>query len=422
MRHGIFLSVLAISGLVSCFNSKNANENNGDKNALIRFKIDKPDFASLQPLRLSEYVDSIEYVQLETTTDCLLPPQGGKEMFHADNMLFLHWRDLVYAFDDATGKFLCRIGDEGPGPSEYVYIKGLCIDKDNDRIIIHDAGKESLMIFDYKGTHAGNISLSDTDSLFKNCYSTLSLVDVDRQNAVFIADFIPKEQACQPAELIVYDYRDKRVVQTLETRLGGKYTGLYTFTDVGMRLSTRYDGNFFYKAFYNDTMYMVNSGTIKPYAVIDLGSRKYPVEKIFLRIDQGERDYGKILLADAYINRDCILIYCKFLVAATQGTKFICRYDMKTGNVTYHKTYMVNDIDGGANIYNSGLYASSFSSGIAAVRPSVEVPEANKHLLLSSLEKSELKYPELKDKYEEMQKKRDWDDNPLLMILHWKQD
>lgn len=83
---------------------------------------------------------------------------------------------------------------------------------------------------------------------------------------------------------------------------------------------------------------------------------------------------------------------------------------------------MVNDIDGGANIYNSGLYASSFSSGIAAVRPSVEVPEANKHLLLSSLEKSELKYPELKDKYEEMQKKRDWDDNPLLMILHWKQD
>jgi hypothetical protein len=37
-----------------------------------------------------------------------------------------------------------------------------------------------------------------------------------------------------------------------------------------------------------------------------------------------------------------------------------------------------------------------------------------------SLDKSDLKYPELKDKFEIMQKQRTDDDNPLLMLLHMK--
>lgn len=41
-------------------------------------------------------------------------------------------------------------------------------------------------------------------------------------------------------------------------------------------------------------------------------------------------------------------------------------------------------------------------------------------IIFSSLDKSELKYPELKDKFELNQRNRNSDENPLLMQFHLK--
>jgi hypothetical protein len=85
--------------------------------------------------------------------------------------------------------------------------------------------------------------------------------------------------------------------------------------------------------------------------------------------------------------------------------------------VTYHSERIINDIDGGYNIKISDLL--HLHDIYRAVSP-FDMEESAKKVAFSALDKSELKYPELKDQFEHMQEQRDPDDNPLLMFLHWK--
>ena len=62
----------------------------------------------------------------------------------------------------------------------------------------------------------------------------------------------------------------------------------------------------------------------------------------------------------------------------------------------------------------------ALSRGMMPVSPPDVVEEERKKYTFSTVEKSELKYPELKEKFEHMQEKRTPDDNPLLMMLHMK--
>ena len=88
---------------------------------------------------------------------------------------------------------------------------------------------------------------------------------------------------------------------------------------------------------------------------------------------------------------------------------------MKTKVFTYH-SIIINDIDGGYNLPRLNY----FIAGLGQAYYPDNFEEKNWNLVFSTLDKSELKYPELKDKFEAMQKKRDPDDNPLLMIFRMK--
>ena len=296
-------------GCVSCIQSKK-NVGEGDDDTLFHIKIEKPNFSSLKPLRLSEFVDSIAYVQLETSSKCLIPYYGTPAMSRVDDLLFMSDYLSIFKFNVITGEYLCQIGRRGPGPKEYIQAH-IAIDKENSRVIVKSPDRQNLLVYNYEGNHIHDMSLDDTnDSLFTDCFYSLALGKIDKKNMVFIADFMPAEQACHPHELVIFDYENKKIVCTLPNRMEGTYN-LFSVNIVGARFAIKQDDKLFYKSFYNDTLYVVHEANINPYAVVDLGTRKYPTEAIFSR--NNNIISGKILISNAYIHHKCILLECLLL-------------------------------------------------------------------------------------------------------------
>ncbi len=400
-----------LCGLLSCHNSSRVD--NKDIPPLYSLKIDKPDFSSLKPLLLSEFVDSIGYVQLETTPDCLLSHHDSGTIY--GDLLFISSLSSILQFDANTGKFLRQIGRIGQGPGEYVQTMSVVIDNDNNIVYVQSPRPSFLLSYNFNGDYLGDLPFVDTDTeypIFTNCFNSLMLMYIDNQYAIFRSSLIPKEEACQPFELIVYDYRNKKIKDTLANGIEGVANIVMGIS--GVRAFAGNEDGFFYKTFYNDTLYSVDvEKGIKPYAIIDLGKRKYPVEAVFDQKHIGKA--GKIMIREMLINDDCIYLWCIFIEdeSLRSTNRFLYKYDIPTGESSCHSTVILNDIDGGANTSIVGLLR-----GTDPVMPLDMVEEGSEEFLFSNVSKSELKYPELKEKFEMMQSNRDSEDNPLLMKFY----
>jgi hypothetical protein len=367
-------------------------------------KIEKPDFEALKPLRLSEFVDSVEYVQLETTEDCLLSYyETGSRV---GDLLFI---GEILVFDIITGKFFNRIGRTGQGPGEY-QLPQVAIDETNRKVLVNSGSKQGTMIFDFYGTYLGHLG----DSLLVACYGNIGRLAAGNGYLIYMNRNIDASHqfACIQYELMLYDYINHQVLPGLTNQLVCQYTGSSYNLNPGLQILTKQGDLHYYKSFYNDTLYAVSNKGIYPHAIIDVGKRKYNADMLSpdmsLPIPAEAKGEGKLFITDVYIHHDYILLGC---LLRGDSKWFICKYNMTTGDLTYHTYYIVNDIDGGDNVCIYNLL-----SGMVAVTPT----EFEKDNIISSLDKSDLKYPELKDKFETMQKNRIDDDNPLLMLLHIK--
>jgi len=408
--------VLLFLVCISCSNNRRTDAFGTD--SLVYIKIEKPYIPSLQPLRLSEFVDSIEYVQLEATPECLLPFHiNGDELIKTDNLLFIFDLFDILQFDISTGKFIRHIGRVGQGPGEYIQARTI-VDTIERKVIVKSPGKKGLLTYDFEGKYLGDISLDDgLDSLFTTCLYSVDFVGIFDENIIFLSEIMPAKQSCQPRELIVYDYKNKKLLYSLPNRMEGKYERFRVSTH-GLRVMSKSNGLFFYKSFYNDTLYTINKEGINPYAIIDFGKRKLPANSPFSRLFR-EEYIGKILITDAYILRDYIYFECQIIKDAQWSDidRFVCKYDIKTKKLNYYSSIIINDIDGGIN-----LEIRSISTGIIPIPPPDILDKEQTKPYFYTLEKSELKYSELREKFEHMQASRNPDDNPLLMILHLKSD
>lgn len=107
----------------------------------------------LQPQRLIEtdidsLIDSIAYIPLETSDECLL-----------DNILsakrdggcyFVQDGKGLYAFD-GTGRFLNEIGRRGNGPEEYLYMDCYALDRTNKLVYVVSNVQKKIFRYTYQG-------------------------------------------------------------------------------------------------------------------------------------------------------------------------------------------------------------------------------------------------------------------------------
>jgi len=405
---------LIFFGNMSCAYVKEKTEK-ADAQSLIYIKVEKPVVSSLKPLFLSEFVDSIEYIQLETNSKCLLPPNIGIHL--TTDFIFTTSGSNLFQFD-RTGKFIRQIGREGQGPGEFK-LQYCGFDDNNHRILVISYYSREPLIFDYNGNFLGNVN----DSIVSSCFGLVELFGAG--NNYFICTIQPMDidhqWAGKPYELVLYDFNKHKVTQTLTNRLVCRVedAGWYNAVKPSFQTLVKKDSFFYYHSFYNDTLYSVSNSSIHPFAVIDFGKLKFSSNSVYSRRNmyQGE-NAGKIRLAGLFKYQDIILLQVYIQEAeGVEDKSCLCKYDIKRDKIDYYSSIIINDIDGWQNISIEDMRKE-----IRVVRHPDDFNDKKfSEKIFSKLDDDRLKYPEQKGKIEKMLKiNKEKDDNPILMILHMK--
>lgn len=93
-------------------------------------------------LNISEIADSITYIPLETTDECLIGAFCGIQ--YKNGIWYISDRTYtIFLFDD-NGKFIKKLNKIGQGPGEYTYIQTFAVDNDN-HIHISDFGLKKIL-------------------------------------------------------------------------------------------------------------------------------------------------------------------------------------------------------------------------------------------------------------------------------------
>lgn len=226
-------------------------------------------------LKLSDLVESVEYIPLETKDECLISVNSYYQTFDvSDNyiLLFSSQLNTVYLFR-RNGKFVCQVGRQGQGPAEYLWASNVYIDEAQGQVIICDRRK--TLFFGLNGKHIKSIStiihddwqLQYFDNKFLTGLSSGILKDIDTCTyKIWDRDF----------NLI-----NEGVNYVPVTPVGNWASGRITFATFGVPIvSYKYKGRpHMRESSLNDTLYMVDEkDNIVPKYVIDEGKYKVTPE------------------------------------------------------------------------------------------------------------------------------------------------
>ena len=107
---------------------------------------------------LSDFADSISYIILETSNDCLLPANSSI-LYIDSNDVFIRGGNYLYRFD-RNGKFKNRIGKVGGGPQEYSNLYDADVDY-NKNIVLAMAPPGNVYMYEYGGDFINKIALKN---------------------------------------------------------------------------------------------------------------------------------------------------------------------------------------------------------------------------------------------------------------------
>jgi hypothetical protein len=96
----------------------------------------KPDPSDAEEVNLSNFVDTIEYIRLETNPICLIGPRIHR-ITVKQKYVYVHDIDqhIIFVFDK-QGKYIAKLDKQGRGPDEYLALGAFFVDEDEEYIDI----------------------------------------------------------------------------------------------------------------------------------------------------------------------------------------------------------------------------------------------------------------------------------------------
>lgn len=225
------------------------------------------------PLLLSDIVEDVEYVKLETTNNSLLGEiyQG----YVSDSAIFYSsFGDVasaphIFMFDRFTGKFIRTIGKSGQGPGE-MYSPVNVVAKDSLVYISSDYRNELFVYKIRNGKFVRNIPLNKPHASARDYY-------IGNNRVVHFPFYRVWDSKYSMCDMIIQDF-DGNIIQ--EQTPDVDYTG---FGDRNNPNSSQavvwsYKNRPNVYSFFTDTIYAAIDDTIRPRYFLSLGKYKRPLQ------------------------------------------------------------------------------------------------------------------------------------------------
>ena len=274
----IYLNIV-LSLLTSCSGKQTTQqvqeENNSQERSFYTIDLSK-DFSGSdnQTLLLSDIVEDVEYVKLETRDDCLVAGNSYARIFATDEDLYIlnKYKDYkLFRFDRKTGKFISRIGSIGQGPKEM--IKPCSVFAKDSLVYVSSTIMDKIYVYTNENQFVRSIPFCKDRSSFEDGVGeTISVID---------HQYIVRHPGQLQSKFNYNQYIAAEVIDMNSNRL---FAMRDTSDMYGIMLKLDWDPiRWYYKGninFYNEpdrTVYAVTKDSIIPRYHFNLGENKFPI-------------------------------------------------------------------------------------------------------------------------------------------------
>ena len=269
----LFLATAAFSACSSSPKQENQEVNTPSEKSFYELDLSK-DFSGSdnQTLLLSDIVEDVEYVKLETTDDCLLAGTARVFITNDDIYTLNNYSDYkLLRFDRKTGKFISQIGSIGQGPKEMID-PGFVFAKDS-LVYVSSSISNKVYVYTNENQFVRSVPFCKDRSSFEDGVGeTISVID---------HQYIVRHPGQLQSQLNYNQYMAAEVIDMNSNRL----FAMRDTSDVyGIMLTLDWDPiRWYYKGninFYNEpdrTVYAVTKDSIIPRYYFNLGDNKWPV-------------------------------------------------------------------------------------------------------------------------------------------------
>lgn len=326
MKIKYFLFASLISTFISCNNHQNKD---AFKKEITSININ-PD--NTVDLHLSEIIDSLTYIPLETTQDSYMK-NIDKLIYYKDDLYILDKSTkAIYCFSK-DGKFLYKIRRVGKGPGEYIEIADFLINPFRERLEILDRRSRKITCYNILNKEF------DEDIIINHLANNFIVTDPHSYFLYTMGSGFFNGENDYKYNLLQVDFKGKNVLgQYCEAYEGSTN---YGFPSMLPRIN---DTTALFSCFYNDTIYEISKNLIYPKYYIDFGNHKLPLKAAKLSTDQ-RKNFKKDPYAyslNTFFETNEIL-YFQYLYKS----KFRKVIYYKNNGAMINFNYMINnDIDG----------------------------------------------------------------------------
>lgn len=206
---------------------------------------------------LSTIAKSIEYIPLETTSECLLANAANISITNTDILIFVY-EDKCFRFN-REGKFLNTIGSVGRGPKEFTKARGCVVDTINNWVYIVDWDK--IVKFDFEGNFISRYPLGEKGTL------GFPVLLVESGLFLFGNSSYQNAKPGQRFPLYFFSEQNKKYISRVASEKKDKIPFSVCFPSL-----YNYKQQTFLRGFWCDTVYKVKTPhTLEPYIVFDFG-------------------------------------------------------------------------------------------------------------------------------------------------------
>jgi len=415
MKKALFTTVILVI-FSSCLGEKNSTKDDSNIEALYEINL-SDDFPgnNRKPLQLSDIVEDVEYVQLETTNKCLIDERSFYAFTDKDIYVLSESPvEQVFRFDRITGKFIMQIGQNGMGPKDMLKPSALYAEKD----FVYASSITSNKVYTYHkdGEYVRTVSLGRGSG--KRITAIQDKYIIRHQGRNYLTDENNYKEG-NPNEFFpvtIYDMEGNALFTKCDTLIGEDLT--YMSLDMDPR-RWYYNGQLNFYNEIDNTVYAVNEKGVTPRYKFNLGKNKWVVTG-----RRTKKHLGYIKFHTFKETTDYLYIYWN------QNKKaYFARFDKKTNNLDVQEETPVggqlwhlfaygpkNDIDGCGSIFGPGEnYEDKTGSFVFEITPN------NIDRVREVLEKAQdVKFPEKRQQLLKMLDERKEDDNPILVIYKLK--